>query len=57
MPKNKEDAAPAVKKPVDQEAKKAAALRVLYDELELLKAEGNKNPNRLAELKQLIAEG
>lgn len=28
----------------------------LYDELERLKAEGNKNPERLAELKKQIAE-
>jgi len=33
---------------------KAAAL---HDELELLKAQGNKDPDRLAELKKLIAEG
>lgn len=36
---------------------KPTSLRDLQDELELLKAQGNKNPARLAELKRILVEG
>ena len=44
------------KEPAPAKAAKPT-LSELHDELELLKAQGNKNPARLAELKQLIAKG
>ena len=48
MAASKETTAPKAAKPTPRD---------LLDELELLKAQGNPNPTRLAELKQLIAEG
>jgi len=51
MPKDAQDDVGA--KPSKADLK----LSELYDEFERLKALGNKNPDRLAELKKLIAEG
>jgi hypothetical protein len=45
------DNAPAEAKP------RKPTLSELQDELELLKAQGNPNPARLAEVKKLISEG
>jgi hypothetical protein len=52
MPKDKDDDTPA---PAAKKSKPTVG--ELYDELELLKANGNKDPDRVAELKRLIAEG
>jgi hypothetical protein len=59
MPASKKDDAPepeSDEKPAAKRSKRPERWE-LSDELERLKAEGNKNPERVAELKKLLAEG
>ena len=58
MPATKKDDAvePEPEKPAAKSKKKPERWE-LSDELEALKAQGNPNPERIAELKKLLAEG
>lgn len=55
MSASKESDVPVKEEPAPKKAKKPSRTE-LADELELLKAQGNQNPDRLAEIKKLLAE-
>lgn len=56
MPAAKDAPAPEEAKPKAEPKAKKPDPRELADELELLKAQGNPDPDRVAEIKQLLAE-